>query len=278
MLRLAGRRPARRSRRPAPVNVPQTVQADYYSAILKTLEESRRLVERDVLDAMRRLVAERQDAMHHDAPEDFSRTIEGVRLELAGILDNATLEEVARGASAATLETNRRLTARQLKSVLGVDVLAGDPPLEALLQIFNTENVSLIKTIHSKYFEEIEALTFRNWRRGLRPSEIEDEIRDRFDVSKARARVIARDQTNKLNGQLTEARHNDLGIRQYRWRNSQDERVRGRPDGQYPKARPSHWAREGKIYRWDKPPEGGHPGEAVQCRCWAEPVIPGINE
>jgi hypothetical protein len=44
------------------------------------------------------------------------------------------------------------------------------------------------------------------------------------------------------------------------------------------KVRPAHKARSGKIYTWGEPPtEGlaagqpsdGHPGEAVECRCWA---------
>lgn len=64
-----------------------------------------------------------------------------------------------------------------------------------------------------------------------------------------------------------------LGIKKYRWRHSRDERVRGNPGGKYPKARPSHWAREGKIYSWNDPPPGGHPGMDYQCRCTAEPVF-----
>ncbi len=36
------------------------------------------------------------------------------------------------------------------------------------------------------------------------------------------------------------------------------------------KVRPKHWDREGIVFDWDKPPEGGHPGEDFGCRCWAE--------
>lgn len=36
------------------------------------------------------------------------------------------------------------------------------------------------------------------------------------------------------------------------------------------KVRSSHAERDGKTFSWDDPPEGGHPGEAPNCRCWAE--------
>ncbi|MEG3619513.1 phage minor head protein [Magnetovibrio sp. PR-2] len=45
---------------------------------------------------------------------------------------------------------------------------------------------------------------------------------------------------------------------------------RTRSDG---KVRSSHADRDGKIFSWDRPPEGGHPGEAYNCRCWAEETV-----
>ncbi|MEE8393530.1 MAG: phage minor head protein, partial [Rhodospirillales bacterium] len=33
------------------------------------------------------------------------------------------------------------------------------------------------------------------------------------------------------------------------------------------KVRSSHAERDGKVFSWDDPPEGGHPGEAPNCRC-----------
>jgi hypothetical protein len=45
----------------------------------------------------------------------------------------------------------------------------------------------------------------------------------------------------------------------YRWRTRKDIVVRK-----------EHRGREGEEFYWDNPPEGGHPGEAYGCRCWAE--------
>ena len=46
---------------------------------------------------------------------------------------------------------------------------------------------------------------------------------------------------------------------------------RTRRDG---KVRSSHAEREGQIFSWDDPPQGGHPGEDYGCRCTAEPYLP----
>jgi len=98
-----------------------------------------------------------------------------------------------------------------------------------------------------------------------------------FNTARKRSRLIARDQIGKLNGKLIEKRQTQLGIDSYIWRTSLDERVRGNPSGRYPNAVPSHYGREGKVYKWDTPPEGGHPGEAILCRCTAEPYIEGVT-
>ncbi len=49
----------------------------------------------------------------------------------------------------------------------------------------------------------------------------------------------------------------------YIWRTKKDDKVRG-----------AHAEREGEIFNWHVPPEGGHPGEDYNCRCWAEPYEP----
>lgn len=40
------------------------------------------------------------------------------------------------------------------------------------------------------------------------------------------------------------------------------------------KIRRSHAERDGQVFCWDNPPEGGHPGEDYNCRCKAEKYIP----
>jgi SPP1 gp7 family putative phage head morphogenesis protein len=102
---------------------------------------------------------------------------------------------------------------------------------------------------------------------------IADALADAFGFGTRRARFIARDQAGKWNGELNRLRQTDVGVKEYQWSTSLDERVRGNPSGKYPNARPSHWDREGKTFRWDAPPSDGHPGYPINCRCTAKAVL-----
>lgn len=47
----------------------------------------------------------------------------------------------------------------------------------------------------------------------------------------------------------------------YIWHTAQDEKVRQ-----------DHAIRNGKVFDYSQPPPGGNPGEAYNCRCWAESI------
>ncbi|HKI87192.1 MAG TPA: minor capsid protein [Thermoanaerobaculia bacterium] len=252
-----------------------------------------RLIRQRVLEEMRRLVFEmvvpelpsivRQAELAHDSLivdldnwlTTFSRVMEGVRVQMARRVSDAELAELIRrkvvsGVKVANGELNRN----QLKVLLGIDVLGNDPELRALVEGFVAQNVSLIQSIPSKYFGEIEQTVLANVRAGRRAEVIESDIRKRYPKHARHAELIARDQTAKLSSQITEQRHKALGIESYIWRTAQDDRVR-----------PGHRALEGKTCRYDKPPivdprtgRRENPGGDYQCRCTAEPVIPGIDD
>lgn len=105
---------------------------------------------------------------------------------------------------------------------------------------------------------------------GRRWQTVAGAIEERVDVGARHAELIARDQIAKVNAQITRELHEKAGIVEYTWRAGSDERVRA-----------SHRAVNGKVWRYDTGAPGvafgggaGNPGEAGQCRCTAEPVIP----
>lgn len=64
-------------------------------------------------------------------------------------------------------------------------------------------------------------------------------------------------------GLVNQLRQQDLGIERYIWRSQDDTKVRD-----------SHADYDDQVFRWDEPSAGGHPGQAHNCRCYAEPVAP----
>ncbi len=67
-------------------------------------------------------------------------------------------------------------------------------------------------------------------------------------------------------GLINQLRQQDLGIERYIWHSQDDAKVRD-----------SHAEHDDQVFRWGEPPTGGHPGQAHNCRCVAEPVAPGAR-
>jgi len=161
-----------------------------------------------------------------------------------------------------------RFAAAELTRVLALDVTQGGK-LTALYDAWAAENVALIESIPAQFFAEIETKVKDAVSSGRLTRDVVKEIQGRYGVAESRAKLIARDQIGKLNGDLTKQRQTSLGIESYIWSTSRDERVRD-----------MHRDLEGTEHRWDDPPvtnpqgDRNHPGGDFQCRCVAVGVLP----
>jgi SPP1 gp7 family putative phage head morphogenesis protein len=199
--------------------------------------------------------------------DDISRIVRAIRENSLKRFSPEELARMAKKRGISLEKMTREAFERDLKRVVGVDLLTADPAMELQIGMFAQENVSLITSLMNDSISKVENKIFQGFRSGLRWEEIAADITRFVDPVKGpqvnRARFIARDQISKLNGQLTQTRQRGLGISRYIWATSNDERVRD-----------SHRDKEGKIYSWDDPPaDTGHPGEDFQCRCTAIPYL-----
>lgn len=135
--------------------------------------------------------------------------------------------------------------------------------VEDVLVSMTRSNVALIRSIPEEYFKKIESMIWTNVTQGTKSTSMIKELQKIGNVTEKRARLIARDQTAKLNSALNQQRQQNLGIEEYVWRTS----------GDGDRVRETHRENNGKTFRWDDPPETGHPGEDIQCRCVAIPII-----
>jgi SPP1 gp7 family putative phage head morphogenesis protein len=161
-------------------------------------------------------------------------------------------------------EFNKRQNGKVFKQVLDIDVTTSEDWLNSAIEAFSAENAALITTLSQRHIDQVRSLVVEGFRNGTTAKNLSLEIENKVNAkTKANYRLIARDQVNKLNGQLTQLRQRSVGVTRYVWRTSLDERVR-----------PSHRSKEGNTYQWDNPPDDtGHPGNDYQCRCYAEPIL-----
>lgn len=127
-------------------------------------------------------------------------------------------------------------------SVLGIDIFLEQPWLQDQLELFSNQNAQLIESLTETEINRASGIIQRAFQEGSSYASIEKDIQKSFGITRRHARLIARDQTTKLNGSLTKLRQQELGIQFFIWQTSGDERVRD-----------SHRVMDGKTCRWDNP-------------------------
>ena len=263
---------------PRPLPVRSTEQR-YGAQITTLIEPFKEFVESELFP-MLEYITETNPTRQDAAGDDIRRIFDKVRIAYAKVFTGQAINQVAQGA-ADTIDTlNHKTFRKQAKTVLGVDPFFAEPWLVEETENFVHENASLIKTIPDEYLADIEQMVFREARRGASPSEIKAKVKELFGAADRHAALIARDQVSKFNGRLSQLRQTAAGVTHYIWRTSDDGRVRSLSNsGGYS----DHRQLDDKKFPWKNPPitvfkgkragETNHPGQDINCRCYAEPVL-----
>lgn len=249
----------------APIRAPRSVEVAYRRALLQLTQ---------ALSGSTRLVGQAVNAGQTRAQVLAMVQNEISRSRLAFERASAALP----GAMTTVLSAKgKEQVENMVKRSLGVDFakVVDTPEIADQLATAQLRNAQLITKLPEEHWGRVVQAISDNYDGTLHGS-LTQRLTKVNGISKDRAKLIARDQTAKLSGDLARIRQQDAGINSYLWRNSQDSRVVGNPGGRYPKGNArhgNHWTREGKEYQWDEPPSDGHPGQPILCRCRAEPVI-----
>jgi SPP1 gp7 family putative phage head morphogenesis protein len=265
---------------------PDGIRLSYYTQLRKIAARCSDLVRARVLSVLPDLLAQvhptLDESSHKSAHLDADpsgrvvRLIRSISEKIAKEVTQEKLIKIVSRIASATSEHQKTQLFRQIKAGTGVELSTiADRGLSARIKHFTAENVSLIQSIPRDYFQDVESTLLSGMRDATRHEKLAEEIEGLGDVAKNRAKLIARDQVGKFYGGLNRVRQGALGIDQYIWRTAGDERVRT-----------EHVERDGEVYSWDDPPgedpddpaTGGHPGMAIQCRCYAEPNLAPIMD
>ena len=175
-------------------------------------------------------------------------------------------ENIANGFVSRGDAQNHAEVSTNLKNQTGIDLsayLRNSPNIAERVNTLTAGNVQLIKSIRSQYLDKVQNAVMQAMVKGALNKDLAAQIKDLGKTTEKRAMFIARDQSSKLNAALTQARHEDVGIKKYMWSTSLDERVRD-----------SHADKEGLVFEYTNPPaDTGHPGHDFNCRCVAIPVL-----
>ncbi|MEE1227295.1 MAG: hypothetical protein UHM08_09360 [Bacteroidales bacterium] len=182
----------------------------------------------------------------------------------------------------------------QLKTVLGVyftlqgmaEIFRTIPePLEQIIKVNTEENISLVKSIPEQYIKRVQThiTNIMNGAGGW--VDLRKEIIKSKDITLRRAKMIARDQTNKVFNAITLRRFEQLGITKVKWKHSHADKeprhyhIR-QWDGQSGLTDGHPNGLDGFEFDTNNPPvidektgQRGFPGTLINCSCMMIPVI-----
>jgi len=147
---------------------------------------------------------------------------------------------------------------RRFEARLGSDALAD---AERLLRALSRHVSPPLRYPDLAPVADLQAATLAEWERRIRLL-WRAEAADPASFASARA-AMEQALAQRFVATVSQRRQTALGISHYVWRSRDDDKVRA-----------AHARYDDKVFSWDDPPEGGHPGEAFNCRCRAEPLLP----
>ena len=137
-----------------------------------------------------------------------------------------------------------------------------------LLEKWAKTAAAYITSVREEVAEGLSRDVLEAAKKGIAPTALAARWRSKgipllFGTLEGRTKVIAQNQISTLHAQVQSARARAVGVTEFTWRTQGDSRVR-----------PAHRSLEGTKHSYAEPPSEGLPGTPINCRCWAESVIP----
>jgi uncharacterized protein with gpF-like domain len=235
------------------------------------------------------------DNMRDKSAREVGKELEAVKKNYDFQLET-TAEQIAENWVGKVNRYNKEKFMSHMRKVLGIDIGAiVDEAMKDELEIMVMENANYIKSIPNYLVGHVADRVVQHFKGIPMPENrtLRQQIKEEFKVSDGRAKVLARDQTSKMNTSISAIRQVNLGIDCYVWKTVEDERVVGKPGGVYPKTtklHKNHYIMQGLLCKWADPnvysdDKGAtwkprtaqmphnHPGDDIMCRCRPAPFI-----
>lgn len=207
-------------------------------------------------------------------PDDMRAAIDRLVERWTGSLFRGQAERIAARTVSRADAANQQDFLNSVNRAVGVDFFQAtfSQGLTDYLVSTTFETQDLVISIPEQHFTRIGTIVLSGMGAGRTPGAIAREISQQTGIAQRRAKLIARNQLAKINGDLTQRRQQNAGIEFFQWITSRDERVGD--DHREAANRETDFGIG--VYRWDDPPPEGIPGHSTRpnCRCTARPIFP----
>lgn len=168
-------------------------------------------------------------------------------------------------------KANLSKSLKQLSGGLTIPTPEMPEALRPVISASIAENVSLIRDVSRQYHQRVESAVMVSIQTGGQGrATVLEAVRAAGEKSDRRARLIARDQTAKITAAYNAERAKSVGMKKFMWQHS----------GGGAEPRELHLKLSGQIFEYENPPvidertgERGLPGQLINCRCVAVPLL-----
>lgn len=274
-----------------PIKNDNSLEAEYYSDLRKMMQTTKDFYLSTVVEGINKDYIKEQ--IFDESPySQLNSLLSNVKRRILSRYDMERIKELATRYVIKLNYAHRAKFNNSIKASIGIDI-SKVPEFEHMKPFIASavkQNVSQIVSLRNENLARLETTLRNSVHKGLSIANVQESILQSYNVSKKKAAGIARNEIKNLQSQLQKKRMQNLGMDLYTWETAGDERVRGRPGGKYPNAKPDHWEMQGLICKFSDPTvyskDGGKtwkrrlasmpqdaPGEDINCRCIARPYI-----
>lgn len=214
---------------------PKIEEVKYKRFLLRYVRDIEFIISKDLFPNIKL----NQDAFVDDVNEVFSLIKDKVSAKTA-----ITIAQSAQLLKLITSTLVKRVR-RNIKTAKDLRISSSDDLLTTINNGYESTvnaNVSLITSISDKLLSDVAITIDMSFKEGWSVAKLKNEIKTKFNISDNRAKLIARDQIGKLSSFVIRTEHESVGITEYIWSTSHDDRVRA-----------SHKVLNNKVCQWDNP-------------------------
>lgn len=251
----------------SPIKTPKNIELEYYRNLKFIVEQIHQRFKNNVIEPLNKNYIKEQ-IVDESISSKMKRLIAEFNRKINKQFDIERINEISRRLQMSTYYFNEKRWQMELEK-FGID-LTKDMSwsfLKDYLQMRINNNVGLITSLKENVSASLEKMIYANFEKGKTFTELAKEMSNRLGIDKRKAMLIARNEIKNTNTQMNKKRMQDYGVEYAIWDTAEDERVR---------IQHAHF--QGKKYKIGKglknsKGEYEEPGEAINCRCIAMPVI-----
>lgn len=264
-----------RKRLPAPIRPSAAIEAAYRARLDDLIECMHRSLKRWIVAEYRRSQPEITNLAQDRSPAEVLRArITRLTKRWQRLFDAAAPKMASYFAKTTQKRTDAAMRSILRKGGISVRFQMGKAATDVLDATVN-ENVALIRSISQQHLTQVASLVMRGVQSGRDLHTIAAGLQDQLGVSKRKAALISRDQSNKATGNIQRVRAMELGVKQAIWVHSAGGKVPRRSHVKAGRERTKFDLSTG----WFDPDVQKNiiPGELINCRCVFRMDIPGFS-